>query len=130
MSWLASALQPLDNVAVLMLKVTQGCPMASNTLPPGCTMHHAIGVVDTPHGRGLRATEPIKAGEVLLYAPAAAQLDGIDADALATTLLAELEKGTHQWLSSLPRVAYSAAGCDDATPVSYTHLTLPTICSV
>ena len=34
---------------------------------------------------------------------------------LATTLLAELEKGTHQWLSSLPRVAYSAAGCDDAT---------------
>ena len=78
-------------------------------------MHHAIAVVDTPHGRGLRATEPIKAGEVLLYAPAAAQLDGIDADALATTLLAELQRGTHQWLSKLPRVAYSAAGCDDAT---------------
>ena len=89
--------------------------MASNTLPPDCTMHHAIDVVDTPHGRGLRATERINAGEVLLYAPAAAQLDGIDADALATTLLAELEKGTHQWLSKLPRVAYSAAGCDDAT---------------
>ena len=78
-------------------------------------MHHAIDVGDTPHGRGLRAIEPIKAGEVLLYVPAAAQLDGIDADALARTLLAELEKGTHQWLSSLPRVAYSAAGCDDAT---------------
>ena len=78
-------------------------------------MHPSISVVDTPHGRGLRATAPIKAGEVLLYAPAAAQLDGGDADDLATTLLAELEKGTHQWLSKLPRVAYSAAGCDDAT---------------
>jgi hypothetical protein len=78
-------------------------------------MHPSIDVVDTPHGRGLRATEPIKAGEVLLYAPSKAQLDGVDADALATTLLVELEKGTHQWLSSLPRVAYSAAGCDDAT---------------
>ena len=78
-------------------------------------MHPSLAVVATPHGRGLRATEPIKAGEVLLYAPAAAQLDGIDADALATTLLAELQRGTHQWLSKLPRVAYSAAGCDDAT---------------
>ena len=78
-------------------------------------MHPAIHVVDTAHGRGLRATALIKAGEVLLYAPAAAQLDGIDADALATTLLAELQRGTHQWLSKLPRVAYSAAGCDDAT---------------
>ena len=78
-------------------------------------MHKSIDVVDTPHGRGLRAAKPIKAGEVLLYAPAAAQLDGVDADDLATTLLAELEKGTHQWLSSPPRVAYSAAGCDDAT---------------
>ena len=66
-------------------------------------MHRGIGVVDTPHGRGLRATEPIKAGEVLLYAPAAAQLDGVDADALATTLLAELERGTHEWLAALPR---------------------------
>ena len=55
--------------------------MASNTLPPGCSMHPAIHVVDTPHGRGLRAAKPIKAGEVLLYAPAAAQLDGVDADA-------------------------------------------------
>ena len=88
--------------------------MASD-MPPGCSMHPAIHVVDTAHGRGLRATALIKAGEVLLYAPAAAQLDGVDADDLATTLLAELEKGTHQWLSKLPRVAYSAAGCDDAT---------------
>ena len=79
-------------------------------------MHRGIGVVDTPHGRGLRATEPIKAGEVLLYAPSKAQLDGVDADALAATLLAELERGTHDWLAALPRdVAYSAAGCDDAT---------------
>ena len=28
----------------------------------------------TPHGRGLRATAPVRAGERLLYAPAAAQL--------------------------------------------------------
>ena len=84
--------------------------MASNTLPPGCSMHPSIDVVDMAHGRGLRAARPIKAGEVLLYAPAAAQLDGIDADALAATLLAELQRGTHAWLSSLPRdVAYSAA---------------------
>ena len=79
-------------------------------------MHPSLAVVATPHGRGLRATAPVRAGERLLYAPAAAQLDGVDADELATTLLAELERGTHKWLSSLPRgVAYSAAGCDDAT---------------
>ena len=79
-------------------------------------MHPSIDVVDTPHGRGLRATKLIKAGEVLLYAPAAAQLDGVDSDDLATTLLAELQRGTHAWLAALPRgVAYSAAGCDDAT---------------
>ena len=79
-------------------------------------MHPSLAVVATPHGRGLRATAPVRAGERLLYAPAAAQLDGVDADDLATTLLAELERGTHKWLASLPRgVAYSAAGCDDAT---------------
>ena len=79
-------------------------------------MHPSLAVVATPHGRGLRATAPVRAGERLLYAPAAAQLDGVDADELATTLLAELERGTHKWLASLPRgVAYSAAGCDDAT---------------
>ena len=38
-------------------------PMA---LPAGCTMHPSIDVVDTAHGRGLRAARPIKAGEVLL----------------------------------------------------------------
>ena len=90
-------------------------------------MHESIDVVDTPHGRGLRATEPIKAGEVLLYAPAAAQLDGIDADALAATLLAELERGTHAWLAALPRVAYSAAGCDDATRGEITDVSRGTL---
>ena len=69
-------------------------------LPAGCTMHPSIDVVDTAHGRGLRAARPIKAGEVLLYAPAAAQLDGVDADALAATLLAELEKGANEWLAA------------------------------
>ena len=78
-------------------------------------MHPSLAVVATPHGRGLRATAPVRAGERLLYAPAAAQLDGVDADELSTTLLAELERGTHAWLAALPRVAYSAAGCDDAT---------------
>ena len=42
-------------------------------------MHPSLAVVATPHGRGLRATAPVRAGERLLYAPAAAQLDGVDA---------------------------------------------------
>lgn len=84
--------------------------------PSLAVMHPSLSVVDTPHGRGLRVTAPIRAGERLLYAPATAQLDGVDSDALATTLLKELEAHTHTWLASLPRsVAFSAAGCDDAT---------------
>ena len=50
-------------------------------------MHPSLAVVATPHGRGLRATAPVRAGERLLYAPAAAQLDGVAALLVVATNL-------------------------------------------
>ena len=55
----------------------KGCPWRQ-TYCLRLYTHPSIDVVDTAHGRGLRASDP-SCWEVLLYALAAAQLDGVDA---------------------------------------------------
>ena len=55
------------------------------------------------------------------------ELLGIPKD---SPLCVNLEKSTHNWAVKRSTALGDVAAADNPNPVSYTHLTLPTICSV
>eukprot|EP00966_Prymnesium_polylepis_P011525 265331-Prymnesium_polylepis.1 len=117
--------------------------MAGERLPPLPRPESRDGPAQTTHGRGIRTGGGVRARKTEVTGTGTslrrAMSNGASSGASGVTILVDMDNTIADFDgASLPCAQKESAGrspCtsqirDGAAPVSYTHLTLPTICSV